>query len=191
MPSMRDEWAYPLRLLWVQSPGTFLPALQGLLRLKGYHPFPFCGLFQNRPGLRCAVAEQEHSCCDSDVHARVLQENGKRITSCISMGTEFVEDREVFVNMAVRSLSGSPGARLGLRLYMLGELLNELFEPHHQTPFLTFSMVCNPTARWTVKAWMLRTIAHQVSLSRRLSAHSHVPLLPAFEAQSQAPLPTI
>jgi hypothetical protein len=24
-PSGWDEWAYPLRLLWVQSPGTFLP----------------------------------------------------------------------------------------------------------------------------------------------------------------------
>jgi hypothetical protein len=37
--------------------------------------------------------------------------------------------------------------RIGPSLYMPGELLNQLFEFHHQPPFWTFSRANNPNLR--------------------------------------------
>jgi hypothetical protein len=77
----------------------------------------------------------------------MFEKIGKRIASSISKGAEFVENREVLIDMPVRDFSVSLPASLCLRLHMLGELLNQLFELHHQIPFLMFSMDCNPNAR--------------------------------------------
>jgi hypothetical protein len=49
--------------------------------------------------------------------------------------------------MPVRGFGVAPPASFCLRLHMLGELLNQFFELHHQTPLLTFSMACHPNAR--------------------------------------------
>jgi hypothetical protein len=43
-------------------------------------------------------------------------------------------------------LSVSLPASLCLCLHMPGELLNQVFELHYQSPFLMFSMACNPNA---------------------------------------------
>ena len=80
----------------------------------------------------------------------MFEKSGKRIASCISKGAEFVEDCEVLINMPVRSLSVSLPASLCLCLHMPGELLNQVFELHYQSPFLMFSMACNPNARRAV-----------------------------------------
>ena len=78
----------------------------------------------------------------------MFEKLGKRIASCIAKGAKFVEDREVLIDMPVRGFGVSLPTSFCLSLHMLGKLLNQFFELHHQSPFLMFSMACNPNARW-------------------------------------------
>jgi len=75
------------------------------------------------------------------------EKSGKGVAPCISVGTKFVEHGEVLINMLVRGSSVPLPASLGFRLNVPSELLNQLFEIHHQIPILMFSMTCNPNAR--------------------------------------------
>jgi hypothetical protein len=77
----------------------------------------------------------------------MFEKRGKRIASCSSTGAEFVKNRQALISMPIGSFSISLPASLCLCLHMPGELLNQFFELHHQTPFLMFSIACNPNAR--------------------------------------------
>lgn len=94
------------------------------------------------------MAEQKCRRCNTDIQAWMFEKSGKRIASCISTGAEFVENRQVLINMPIGSFSISLPASLCLCLHMLGEFLNQFFDLHHQTPLLMLSMACNPNVRW-------------------------------------------
>ncbi|QAT85933.1 hypothetical protein EJ065_4381 [Corallococcus coralloides] len=94
------------------------------------------------------MAEKERRRCNADIHAWMSEKSGKRIASCISPGAEFIEYCEVLIDVPVGGFGISQPAGLCLCLHLAGELLNQFFEFHHQTPFLMFAIACNPNARW-------------------------------------------
>jgi hypothetical protein len=108
----------------------------------------------------------------------MFEKDSKCIAACISTGTELVENREVLIDMPIRGLSVSLPASLRLFLRMLGELLNEFFERHHQTPFLMSTFTdwvvaggrYSVGALWPVSRCTLRGVAHAWSRARSRTA---------------------
>ncbi len=93
------------------------------------------------------MAEQAGRGRHPDIHARVLKQNAESISPSITVGTQLLESRDVPVGMRASNLGVSLPHRIGPSLYMPGELLNQLFEFHHQPPFWTFSRANNPNLR--------------------------------------------
>ncbi len=133
----------------IQVPGAFLPMFQGHDRINSRNTAPGSGCLQHCFCFCRSITQQERSSTNPYIRARMLEQNGERITSGITLQPQLLERRYITTSVLVSRLCVSSPYRFRLRDHVLRKFLHNPFQilRHHHSPALIFSMTSSANER--------------------------------------------